>query len=330
MAYMPHFETETDTTPWQDCAWSSLSMLIDKWTRGHVVVHHRSLRTASGDSGGSASTDLARGVKNHPKTKGWTLPAQNANWTQVVALINKGYGMVLMGQYGAIKGYSKGHYTRWDQKFANKSYSGHAVYLQKDGPKGAHKAGYVWWMDPLGRGTYKGEWVPLNVVRSFAMALRKGNGLHYVNAVPEGGKAKPVATAASSQKAGDTMIVAGGLVLTSDYEIAVKKLTPFYEDANCTKVVTLAASDGTYEYYGTVPGNSISYAIEFESGKPFKDGLKRPIIGYIKRAAGKPVKKSVVASTVGFTKTEVDKMIAAAILADRKKATPAITVTYPA
>lgn len=334
MTYMPHFETETDVpSPWRDCSWASLSMLLDKWTKGHVIAHHAALRRASGDKGGSGPPELQKAIFNYPKTKGWLLSAPSLQWKGVVDLVNSGRALVLMGQYGAIRGYNKGHYVRWDKRFALKAYSGHAVYVQRDGPKGALKPGYWWWMDPLGRGTYKGEWVPLNVIRSFAMALRHPNGTHLINAAAEGAKApkpKPPITGGGNQGVSD-MIVAGGLVITSNYYIPVKKGTTFYSDAACTKPVTTAASDGSFEYYGVTPLNSISYAVEFTSGKPFSDGLKRPIIGYIKRSAGKPVAKPAIPPAAGTPEDEIQKRIDAAILADRKtaKAVETLTVVYP-
>lgn len=187
--YIPHFVTETDETHWTDCTWASAVMFIDAWTLGQVIVDRERLRAASGDTiGGSNLGDVARGIDALlPNLPSLYRPT---TWTaaDVVNYLQNNGTIIAQGLYSSIRYISSGRYVRWDPTFATKgSNSGHAVHVT--GYKIVDNVRYVFWQDPLGRGTYKGEWVPLTVLVTFLNSLRRSNGSVYVAAAKVGAAA---------------------------------------------------------------------------------------------------------------------------------------------
>jgi hypothetical protein len=166
--YRAHFVTETDTRPWIDCLWASGAMLLDKWTNGDVRVSHQRLRRLSGDrSGGSMLDDLARAYKK----RGFHLKYSPDGGIKItlrglLRRLRHGAGAVILGDYSQLPA----HYGRWDYGFwrltkkekARKD--NHAVYVERYDRK-HHR---VWLMDPLGRGNWHGEWIPVSALARFA------------------------------------------------------------------------------------------------------------------------------------------------------------------
>lgn len=177
-------------TPFIDCVWASGSMLLDAWTGGAVRISHRDLRAASGDSGPSDTRDLARGVAF---ATGMTLQFSPDGGDPVTFLdlerrLAAGGGAVVFGDYSALGA----PFTRFDPGFAAQGVGGssHAMYLDAYDPL----LDEFWLMDPLGYGTYAGEWAPAAAISAFAWT-HKG---YLVAAVtPEPVAANPTAAAPS-------------------------------------------------------------------------------------------------------------------------------------
>jgi hypothetical protein len=160
------FVTETDERPWRDCLWASAAMLLDKWTNGDVRVTHQRLRRLSGDrEGGSSLEDLRVAFRR----LGFTVTLDgdgNATmaWGTLLARLRSGGGAVVLGDYGDLPRW----YGRWDTRFwRGKGTSGndnHAVYVERYDAR----RGVVWLMDPLGRGDYAGEWLPIWALHRYA------------------------------------------------------------------------------------------------------------------------------------------------------------------
>lgn len=175
--YTPPFVTETDEPPpWIDCTFSAGLMLWLKATLGGVP-HDRNereqLRIASGDVvGGSSLYDLKRGIANRYHKTVVLAPFSGASAQQRLA---RGDGMVIQGIYAALPA----HYTRFDPGFAAQGdKSAHAMYFQGHDSKGyqhldATKTMVVdaYVMDPLGRGSYDGEWISWAAVVQYARAF---------------------------------------------------------------------------------------------------------------------------------------------------------------
>lgn len=181
--YSPRFVTETDENPpWTDCTWASGLMLANKASGGKYPAtraEREALRKASGDHfGGSNLVDLHDGIERRYH---WQLVVDWPSWDQLIARLERGDGAVVQGLYARLPP----HFKRWDPAFGRKPDSGHAAYVQgHDRGQNFHRnaAGNlydVFWNDPLGRspkGTppderYRGEWMPVNVLRSFLLGL---------------------------------------------------------------------------------------------------------------------------------------------------------------
>lgn len=181
--YSPIFVTETnEPSPWTDCAWASALMLVNKASANSVYPHGKypatreereALREASGDrTGGSTFYDVRRGIQ---KRYEWTLPLTSISELSLRVRLSRGDGAIVAGLYSELPK----HYQRWDRKFAAKGdRSTHSVYVQGhdragnqhlDGPNGLVKD--IFWCDPLGRGTYRGEWMPWENLMIYAIGM---------------------------------------------------------------------------------------------------------------------------------------------------------------
>lgn len=181
--YSPAFVTETDEPPpWTDCTWSSGLMFANKATATAARLHgmypatraeREALRAASGDrTGGSSLYDLRLGIE---RRYGWTFSLIAISWSSFILRMKRGDGAIVQGLYSALPS----HYQRWDRNFAAKGpRSAHAMYFQ-----GHDRAGNqhidpstgvltdLFVCDPLGRGTYRGEWIPASDVRRYSLAI---------------------------------------------------------------------------------------------------------------------------------------------------------------
>ncbi len=150
--------------PWRDCLWASGAMLLDKWTNGDVRVSHDRLRRLSGDlKGGSSLTDLRVAFSR----LGFDIPLSaggdsTMTWRGLLARLRSGAGAVVLGDYGKLPRW----FGRWDHRFWNgkSKTDDHAVYVERYDSK----RGRVWLMDPLGRGSYAGEWISVWSLYRFA------------------------------------------------------------------------------------------------------------------------------------------------------------------
>jgi hypothetical protein len=189
--YRAEFVTQTDERPWKDCLWSSAAMLLDKWTNGDVIRTHQQLRRLSGDAhGGSDFEDLHVAFAK----LGFKVPDNRAgdrlSWGRLLSRLRRGAGAIILGDYGDLPAW----YGRWDYGFwkgtpqtkaqakalktlrhhASKQAKAkarkklrpdnHAVYVERYD----RRHGRVWLMDPLGRGDWHGEWIPVSALKRFA------------------------------------------------------------------------------------------------------------------------------------------------------------------
>ena len=105
------------------------------------------------------------------------------------------------------------------------------------------------------------------------------------------------------------MIVGEGLTRTSSHYVKVQKGDIVYKDPACKVVLTTMSADASPDYMGTVPGNTICWAVEIATGK-IVEGKMLPVIAYVKRTdVGAPTKRAV---TPSYTQQQLDAAVAAA------------------
>ena len=186
--YHPAFVTETDQHPWRDCLWASAAMLLDKWTNGDVTRTHQQLRALSGDTqGGSTFADLHVAFAKLGFNVPGNLAGDRPTWHQLLSALRHGAGAVVLGDYGQLPRW----YGRWDYWFwkggpvdaagpgarahapaakgkpktkVKMRPDNHAIYVERYDPR----RGRVWVMDPLARGDWRGEWMPVSALKRFA------------------------------------------------------------------------------------------------------------------------------------------------------------------
>lgn len=189
--YRPSFVTQTDEpSPWGDCVWASASMFLDSWTRGKIRPERETLRKIAGQAEDEPSnmTDFARGARRMLGLDVRFSPngGDPMTFKDLLYRLENGGSALVSGWYSDLPEY----YTRWDRKFAAKgrTSSGHAMFVTDYQPS----RGRVWLMDPLGRGKYKGEWLPVSALQSFVWINSRGLITVAATPAPKGGST-PVA-----------------------------------------------------------------------------------------------------------------------------------------
>lgn len=105
------------------------------------------------------------------------------------------------------------------------------------------------------------------------------------------------------------MIVGEGLTRTSSHYVKVQKGDIVYKDPACKVALTTMSVDASIDYMGTVPGNTICWAVEIATGR-IVSGKMLPVIAYVKRTdVGAPTKRTV---TPSYTQQQLDAAVAAA------------------
>ena len=152
---------------------------------------------------------------------------------------------------------------------------------------------YIW--DPLWDGRRPGipskqlRWVTLRLVYDFAAAYSL-NGLHgriWLAFGPATAPLKPIPAphpAINILYGANSMIVAGGLVLTSNMRMQLKAGEPIHKTADPNGPVVTHMSKAVSVYYMGNAGNGMK-AVVVATGN-FADHLVRPIIGYVPATAG--------------------------------------------
>jgi len=159
------FVTQTDEPPpWIDCTWATLAMAVYFWTNGRVLYDKDTLRAASGDRvGGSNFMDCRKSldVLGHQMPPFSYFGGIHLTASQAWALMGQGVGLHVMGNMGSVSA----HWRRWSPNFRGF----HSVWMQD------RENSRSWWMDPLGRGTYRGEWMAFNTFKAFTEGVIPGS-----------------------------------------------------------------------------------------------------------------------------------------------------------
>ena len=172
MTYYPRFVTETDVPPpYNDCNACAMAMEIDHWTYGRIRLTHQAIRAKTGVpvNKGLNYPQIAAAVKalsglviqysdaNNPSTNVMSL-------AQLKSHLATGGGANVCGMYPSLAGLKTSAglaVNRWQPGYLG----GHSMFysdLRADGT--------VFQSDPLGRGAYDGERVPLRVLEAFALS----------------------------------------------------------------------------------------------------------------------------------------------------------------
>ena len=145
-------------------------MLGEAWLG--TPVDRVALRDASRDQrGGSSMRDLSRGYAFGLGIELLTSPSggERLTFDDLRSRLSVGGAAVVFGAYASLPA----DLSRFDPKFAARGVddSRHAVYLNSYDPASDR----FWWMDPLGRGDYDGEWVAASIVETFVWTNGRGH-----------------------------------------------------------------------------------------------------------------------------------------------------------
>lgn len=155
-----NFLSETDEAKWTDCLYASGVMLARDAAQmlplGLTPAEREALESSDlrPDEQGGSLDDLMVGFD---RRYGWK-PLLRKDVTDAT------FATDLAGERGAVVQliYAKlpVHYRRWDTAFGAKPDSRHSFNARiRSSVDGSLRAGYLWIRDPLGRGTYCGEWI---------------------------------------------------------------------------------------------------------------------------------------------------------------------------
>lgn len=207
MVYLPRFETQTDQrvpTPWTNCTFAAGAMLVDHWTYGQRRTDDVTLRSKSGVpvSQGANFAALARAIRAALELDlRWSEPDASGNadisWAQLRDLLADGGGAAVAGAYGALARHRTVDgkaITRWQPGGT----FGHAAFVADYRP--AERT--VWWMDPLGRGDYVGDRIPLVALWDFIYKSSTRDASVLVAAAHGFAQPRPAADAAAPSLAG--------------------------------------------------------------------------------------------------------------------------------
>jgi len=194
--YRTPFITETNEPKFTDCQYCAGLMLVAEWTDGEAIhdehgntldapglrVLRERIRTLSGDLEGGATLEaLALGIARQypdlpalPRTTAQTNPLK-ASFDEAWARLQAGSPAVLNGNPSRVKDAK----SPLRSMQANDDYD-HAIFLHSAQPDRA----FV--MDPLGRGSYEGQWVAREDLRQFASRYTAANGSPYLAMVWRG------------------------------------------------------------------------------------------------------------------------------------------------
>jgi len=275
MSITPVFVTETDEKYWTDCSWCSALMLANEATLNKYPAtraEREALRAASGDLvGGSNLNDVDRGTKAR---YGFVFRRAPLTWSAFIVELAPDSGALLQGLYSRLPA----HYIRWDPKFAAKGNdSAHAVYIER------HRDGKLWWMDPLGRGTYKGEYIEEGIVKAYALGL----GTIHASVAREG---------EFLQEASDVVKIDDPTPRTLDLAIG----TPLYDAETGTKKLTQIYVGGNDLYSPYAVGSDYAVTVTSQSVKQIMRARKTAAKD-IKPYGGGDTKHTVAVTVDGKT-----------------------------
>ncbi len=177
--YVPRFETQTDQgapLPWTNCTFAAVAMLVDWWTWGARRTSDVALRAASGvpvDRGANFAT-VRRGALaavgldlrfSEPDGSG----NANLTWAQLREHLASGGAAAVAGDYAAL-GRHRTMAGLPTDRWQPGGRFGHAALALDYRPDGD---GSVLFMDPLGRGGYAGDRIPLVALWEFLYTTSK-------------------------------------------------------------------------------------------------------------------------------------------------------------
>jgi hypothetical protein len=196
MAYRSPFITETNEPAFTDCQFASGLMLVADWTDGEAVhdEHGNTLdakglmalreriRVLSGDvEGGASLEDLARGTARRfpelPLLPPTTAPDDplRLRFDELWVKLQGGHCAVLDGNPIKVQ-----NPTSTLRSMQAKDDYDHAVFIH------TARGERAFVMDPLGRGSYLGQWVAKTELRQFASRFTTASGSPYCAAVKRG------------------------------------------------------------------------------------------------------------------------------------------------
>jgi hypothetical protein len=183
-----------------DCTFASALMLINKITQGQLDVSSNTQvaseilnwRTVAGApygdmsvGGGGQPPDIVNGanaIYNIQLPWRWFGSGdRQLTWQQLLDWLDEGNGAEVAGSYHQWSSSVNPQYYQYaiETGFANSSGgTGHAIYLDRRDPL----TGKIWVMDPLGTGSYQGEWIPDAAIHAFLTGPDNGGSVQGTDA----------------------------------------------------------------------------------------------------------------------------------------------------
>lgn len=201
--YVPPFVTETDELRWDDCTVCSTLMATASATLGETVsnrnwstmskaelkVLRERIRNHLGPGNQTGGTDIADMRKAFGIEYPWLpqIPSyeeQKNTWDEAKAKLLDGWGGIYMGNPNNVED-TGSKLRRWtiSDNF------GHAIWVDR-ARKAVDGSIEFYVMDPLGRGSYNGDWVPEIDLKQFTWTLTSNASLRYITLFKRGGWAK--------------------------------------------------------------------------------------------------------------------------------------------
>lgn len=301
--YDPHPVQQADGSyyEWQNCTAASAATGLDRATSGKSKTTGARVRTLSGDTSGGL-TLVAVDLALH---RGWNVDI-DVRWMipfyDLCAEVASGHGTILQGGYSVFHAY---HLAGSLAFFGNHAIWWNEVRLVWHGVGLDLDKSQAYIYDPLWDGRYsyvpskQFRWVTLRMLYQFAAMLDLGSGKlvgagrAYAGMVARTAPLKAglpsTTTSIKVDYGSNSMITAGGLVLSSSHKMALKKGQPLYRDAKVgSPVVTKMSAAAKVSYMGNA--GSGFRAVVVRTGN-FADKVTRPVIVYVPSTAG-PISKA--------------------------------------
>lgn len=310
--YRPKFKPQlgdpTGSLDGSNCTMASGAMALDFHTEGKIDVMPGTLRKHQDDQTGGTDigdvqTAWMRGYQQVLTDR------RGKDWNQLIVDLKNGHGVVLQGDYDVLTGADT----------CLGSFNGdHAIYLNPEFFDGSTTIAVG---DPLCKSFKR---IKVSVLKAYAEKLgtrvygKKGPILFGITKAHTPTAPKPPVTAPPTQ--GEEMIVGESTVRTSNRFLRLKSGTAVYKDPACTMRLTAMVGDADVDFMGTVPGNTVAWAVEIATGR-IEAGKTLPVIAYVKRAdTGEPTLRPVEPDLTIYTQAQLDAAVAAAVTATKAKA----------
>ena len=294
---IPVIQGDGSTFQWSNCNCAAAAQSLDADTCGTYKTNGARVRYLTNDrSGGTTLNQVDTALRVGWPQKDHLDVRLGLAFPDAITKVSNGYPCILQGKYNfatiglsGSPGFYGNHSVFWYKV---------TIYRRSDGTIDYTRSrGLIF--DPLWDGRRDGipsrvyRWISLAVLRQFAGTLivdpatDRRAGIGYCYAAFTGKRPTPIAPkppALVINYGSNTMIVGGGLTITSSHVMALKQGQPLYRSPKSgSSVVTKMSRDAKVDYIGNAAPGWRAVRV---TTKNFPDGLSRPVIVYVQATAG--------------------------------------------